>query len=195
MKSARTMGWKLLQRRRVNDELVRRLPDRAKAKRRGELIELHAKPIEGEIQPGDPLPTDADRGLFRQLSREWTVARLMRNARICLGELEQASVRIVTRTGANGETKATAIQIKAFVHDAAGANAALAQLMKELERRERDGQTLSNEPAQLPHRVNFERRMAVFAATCCKRQAEWAERAARAKGDSNDVAANPQKCA
>jgi hypothetical protein len=37
--------------------------------------------------------------------------------------------------------------------------------------------------------------VAVFAATCRKRQAEWAERAARAKGDSNNVAANPQKCA
>jgi hypothetical protein len=60
--------------------------------------------------------------------------------------------------------------------------------MKELDRREgvTQPQPATDQLAQLPHRAAFEARMAAFAESFRKRQAEVAERAARTNGVSPD---------
>ena len=108
----------------------------------GEIIILRAPPLDGEVLPPGHVPTEIDRELAAQLSRDWMVARLMRNAMMCLGETEQTLVKIVTKTDAEGKTVVTAAQIKAFVHDAAGANAAIGQLAKILRERPIHGHRL-----------------------------------------------------
>jgi hypothetical protein len=55
------------------------------------------------------------------------------------------------------------VQVKAFVHDAAGATAALAQLSKEVDRIQATVRPASIDPTQLPRRAQFEETMKAYA--------------------------------
>jgi hypothetical protein len=96
------------------------------------------------------------------LSRDWVVARLMRHAMMCLGETPQTLVKLVTGVDADGCTRVTAVQVKAFVHDAAGATAALLQLSKEVDRIQATVGAALIDPAQLPNRPQFEEAMKMY---------------------------------
>jgi hypothetical protein len=79
--------------------------------------------------------------------------------------------------------------VEGLSHDAAAANAALAQLMKELDRRDGLPKPAADELSQIPGRAEHEREMRAFADTVRKRLAEQAERQARMNGASNDAPA------
>ena len=82
---------------------------------------MRAQPLEGELFGPEGSDTAEDNVL---------VARLMRIAMMCLGEMDQTLLKVVQRTDANGKTVITAAQIKARVFDAAGAVSAIGQLVK-----------------------------------------------------------------
>jgi hypothetical protein len=124
-------------------------------------IVIGASPLDGEILSQETA-SGADRDLAAKLSRDWVVARLMRNAMTCLGEMPQTLVKVVTGVDSEGRTQVTAVQVKAFVHDAAGATAALVQLSKELDRTEATVRPASTDPAQLPRRAQFEEAMKMY---------------------------------
>ena len=197
--SARNQAYKILGRRRVQDELARRAPQMG-ATRTARLsdqpvfrrvIRVSARnsagsksppPIDGELLP----PGSGDGGWPDdpgKLSRDWIIARLMRTALTCLGELPSLQTKVIARADHKGLVTATAIQVEGYNFDAAGANAALAQLSKEMDRRDGIGPVAAaGDVALLPGRADFEKRMAEFTATVKKRQAEAAARAARFNG-------------
>jgi Terminase small subunit len=184
-RTARQAGYKALRRPRVREEIARLVnltpgaPEPASAPAAGgnsanappkqsdkppivvDKIVIGASPLDGEILSQETA-SGADRDLAAKLSRDWVVARLMRHAMMCLGETPQTLVKLVTGVDAEGRTQVTAVQVKAFVHDAAGATAALAQLSKEVDRIQATVGARSTDTAQLPRRAQFEEAMQAY---------------------------------
>jgi hypothetical protein len=79
-------------------------------------------------------------------------------------------VKLVTGVDAEGRTQVIAVQIKALVHDAAGATAALLQLSKEVDRIQATVGAALIDPAQLPNRARFEEAMKAYARAAHARQ-------------------------
>jgi hypothetical protein len=72
-------------------------------------------------------------------------------------------VKVVTGVDSEGRAQLTAVQVEAFVHDAAGATAALVQLSKEVDRMQATARPPSTDVAQLPRRAQFEEAMKAYA--------------------------------
>jgi len=186
---ARQLGSRLLKRFRVREEIARLTgaapPPKPEEKRppppiRGKVIVIAAPPLEGEVLPA-AAPIDDDKALAARLTPEWIIARAMRSAMICAGEIPQTLVKMVSKTDANGVRTITAVQVKAFMHDAAGLISSLSLLAKASDLRVPLGAAGDGEEdvAKLPHRQRFEEKMAEFARVFRARQAQQAERAAR----------------
>ena len=88
-----------------------------------------------------------------------------------------------------GVIKTTAILVEGYTFNPAGIVAPIAQLSKELDRREGVLQPAADELSQIPGRAEHDREMRAFADTVRKRLAEQAERQARMNGASNDAPA------
>lgn len=162
--TAKQMGYKVLHRSHVQEELNRRVgamprrvtPPPAPPKKpppnspagaagepeppneddfpevEGRLIVVQAPPLEGEVfgpEEGRVNPDD-DAALVATLTPDWMLARLMRTAMRCGGELEQTLVKIVQKTDTKGRTVITAAQIKAMVFDPTGLVQAMNQIAK-----------------------------------------------------------------
>jgi hypothetical protein len=76
--------------------------------------------------------------------------------------MPQTLVKVVTGVDSEGHVQVTAVQVKAFVHDAPGATAALVQLSKELDRVQATVRPPSTDPAQLPRRAEFVEAMQAY---------------------------------
>ena len=96
---------------------------------RGEVVTLGAPEPEGHVRRPEA-GSDEDEVPVASLTPAWMVARLMRIAMTCLGEMERSRVKIVTKTDADGTTVVSAVQFKVREFDAAGAVSAISQLAK-----------------------------------------------------------------
>lgn len=158
---SRVTAHRILKRERIIREIERLRRAGNAAVLNGELIRVEAEPLDGDVMPP---ATDEDKALAAELNRTWTIARMMRIAQSCMGEIEQTQLKIITRREGDGSTKVSAIQVRGRTFDAAGANAALALLSKELDRQEGlPDKPNGQDPAQLPNRQSFEAAMAKYA--------------------------------
>ncbi len=159
---------RLLKRPRVHAEIrrlfgARPLPN--DPPRAGHLLPVVAEPAARQGMDGDVMPPadEADVELRSRLNRDWIIARLMRNAMICLGEMKKTTIKVLTASSDDGKVTATAVQVEGFAHDPTGANTALALLSKELDAIEGRLPPDRRGADQLPGRQMFEEAMQLYA--------------------------------
>lgn len=103
--------------------------------------------IDGEIIPPDvkeAIDNKVGDLLLAALCRDWVTQRMMRNVQLGMAEIKITQTRILKAQDGNY----TAIEVEAFERDAAGANTAMALLMKELDRRDAVGKGAETEASK-----------------------------------------------
>jgi hypothetical protein len=127
-------------RRQPTEAVVKALLPAIVAQKRADHHAKHA--TDDPAMDGEVIPPGASRHAEAVadaiVNREWTIALLARNARICMGEIPVAISRVTTGR-INAETGAPEIivtQVETFKHDSTGANQAAALLTKEWDRQD-----------------------------------------------------------